>query len=197
MWLELRNLRSRLGIQDVSRDEAESVLFKSAAALRGPVEAVRPFPEPQIARVDDSAQSSSYTPSEAEAGPVGDAAIILKDPGAWERTLADLRATAAVHNLQAVTAREASGVMAQYLDLVRVMLYTGLVMVFLTVLLVLNTAVAVTTLARVREMGTLRTIGAHRELVLAIVALEVALVALVSSAAGAALGVGLLHWPPG
>ena len=62
--------------------------------------------------------------------------------------------------------------------------------IFVVALVIINNAMMMATLQRVREIGTMRAIGAQRGFVLGMVLLETVVLGLVFGAAGALLGSG-------
>jgi ABC-type antimicrobial peptide transport system permease subunit len=77
--------------------------------------------------------------------------------------------------------------------LLRVVLYTAIVIFFAIALVIINNAMVMATLQRVKEIGTMRAIGAQRRFVLTMLLVETATVGLVFGLGGAALG-GLGVW---
>jgi ABC-type antimicrobial peptide transport system permease subunit len=70
----------------------------------------------------------------------------------------------------------------------RVVLYVAVLIIFVVALVIINNALVMATLERVRELGTLRAIGAQRRFILSMLVLESIVVGLVFGALGTALG---------
>jgi ABC-type lipoprotein release transport system permease subunit len=70
----------------------------------------------------------------------------------------------------------------------RVVLYTAVLIIFVVALVIINNALVMATLERVREIGTLRAVGAQRRFVLAMLVLESVVVGLAFGAIGALIG---------
>jgi ABC-type antimicrobial peptide transport system permease subunit len=66
--------------------------------------------------------------------------------------------------------------------------------IFVVALVIINNAVVMATLQRVREIGTLRAIGAQRRFVLAMVLAETVVLGLAFGTVGAGLGSGIVLW---
>jgi hypothetical protein len=67
--------------------------------------------------------------------------------------------------------------------LARLVLYIAILIIFMIALVIINNALVMATLERVREIGTLRAIGAQRRFILAMLVIESLVVGLISSAA--------------
>ncbi len=66
--------------------------------------------------------------------------------------------------------------------------------IFVVALVIINNAVVMATLQRVREIGTLRAIGAQRRFVLGMVLMETVMLGLAFGAVGAVLGALIVSW---
>jgi len=86
----------------------------------------------------------------------------------------------------------ASGLVGQTVSLFRMVLYTAVLIIFAVALVIINNAMVMATLQRVREIGTMRAIGAQRRFVTAMLLVETAAVSLLFGAAGAALGAAVI-----
>ena len=88
--------------------------------------------------------------------------------------------------LKAITWQKAAGLIGQFATLMRVVLYTAVLIIFVVALVIINNALVMATLQRVREIGTLRAVGAQRRFILAMLVLE-----------SVAVGLGLRRrWAP-
>jgi ABC-type antimicrobial peptide transport system permease subunit len=65
---------------------------------------------------------------------------------------------------------------------------------FIIVLVIINNSVMMATMQRVREIGTMRAIGAPRSLVLWMVVVETVVLALVFGVAAVVVGSGIVFW---
>ena len=90
--------------------------------------------------------------------------------------------------VKAVTWLEASGIVGQSMRLLRMVLYLAVLIIFAVALVIINNAMVMATLQRVKEIGTMRAIGAQRRFVLVLVVVEVVTTGLVFGGLGARAG---------
>jgi ABC-type lipoprotein release transport system permease subunit len=137
---------------------------------------------------------ASYDPRNLEEGIVLNAAVLLQDPSRLEETRLAIERAAeqAKLPLKAVTWQQASGLTGQFVTLMRLVLYVAVIIIFVVALVIISNALVMATLERVREIGTLRALGAQRRFVLAMLIVESVLVGLVFGLIGAALGAALI-----
>jgi ABC-type lipoprotein release transport system permease subunit len=192
---EIRRIQAGAGARAVSREEAEAALFGAPEGL---------VSESQAAAIDDARVLSGvasprqtrelfarvYSQDEIDRGVALNAAIILEDPRRMGRTAADVAAAAraAGLDLKVVDWQEASGLVGQSVTLFRIVLYVAVLIVFVVALVIINNAMVMATLQRVKEIGTMRAIGAQRRFVLAMLLVESVTVGILFGAVGAAIG---------
>ncbi len=126
------------------------------------------------------------------------AAVVLRDPARTNESMRDVKAAlAAAHmDMKVVGWQQAAGSLGQFVALARIILFTAVFFIFAVALVVINNAMVMATLQRVKEIGTLRAIGAQKRFVIAMLLLETSAVGLAFGAAGALLGmaaVGLIR----
>jgi ABC-type lipoprotein release transport system permease subunit len=196
---EIEAIQASVGARDLSRDDAEAALFGGGAALEGEAKQARIEEAGLIAR-DRAARPEDlggrvYAQEELERGVVLNAALVLDDPRQLRATLRAVQAAAdeAKLGLKVIDWQAASGLVGQFVTLLRVVLYTAIVIFFAIALVIINNAMVMATLQRVKEIGTMRAIGAQRRFVLTMLLVETATVGLVFGLGGAALG-GLGVW---
>jgi ABC-type lipoprotein release transport system permease subunit len=194
---ENARLKAAMGAADVGRDEAEAVLFGGAA----PVEAAR------AAAIDDrallagvgekriaaeAAAGRVYSQEEIDHGVALNAAVILHDPRKLRQARAALAEAAdrAGLGLKVVDWQEASGLVGEFVFMLRAVLVVALLIFFAVALVIINNAMVMAALQRVKEIGTMRAIGARKGFVTWMLLVEIAAVGLVFGLAGAALGGG-------
>ncbi|OFX19434.1 MAG: hypothetical protein A2V77_04275 [Anaeromyxobacter sp. RBG_16_69_14] len=217
---EIRQLKAAAGARLVSRADAEAELFGSAAGsasgspagraaesdagpaagraeLTATVRAASIDEKQQLDRGNGAARkddlpSRFYSQAEIDGGVAKNCAVILKDPRRIPETIRSIEAAGkrAGLDLKAVSWQQASGMVGQFVMLARVILFTAVLIIFVVALVIINNAMVMATLQRVKEIGTLRAIGAQRRFVLGMVLLETVAVGLVFGAIGAALGAG-------
>ena len=73
-------------------------------------------------------------------------------------------------------------------------LYIAIAIIFVVALVIINNSMLMATLERVREIGTMRAIGAQRGFVLQMLAAETFMLCLVAGGVGIILSVALLGW---
>jgi ABC-type antimicrobial peptide transport system permease subunit len=118
------------------------------------------------------------------------AALVLDRPEELRITLRDVQAASdrAGLGLKVVDWHAASGMVGQFVTTLRIVLYVSVFIFFVVALVIINNAMVMATLQRVKEIGTMRAIGAQRRFVLVMLLVETATVGLVFGLAGAALG---------
>jgi hypothetical protein len=193
---EIARIQERSGARAVSRERAEEELFGSASGLVG---------ETSAAAIDDSAllgpregavaldlSARTYTQEEIDGGVALNAALILEDPHRIRETARDVEAASKAAGLQlkVVDWQEASGLVGRFVTLARLILWVAVLIIFLVALVIINNAMVMATLQRVKEIGTMRAIGAQRRFVLAMLLAETVAVGIVFGLVGAVVGVG-------
>ncbi|HSB19843.1 MAG TPA: FtsX-like permease family protein [Anaeromyxobacteraceae bacterium] len=196
---EVRALRDQVGARQVPRESAEAELFggggpavekqragriDEAALLAG---IARP------ARTQDLA-AQAYSQEEIDRGVALNAALILRDPSRIRATMEDVERASrrAGLGLKVVDWQKASGLVGQSVTMFRIVLYTAVLIIFAVALVIINNAMVMATLQRVREIGTMRAIGAQRRFVTAMLLVETAAVSLLFGVLGAVLGAAAL-----
>jgi ABC-type lipoprotein release transport system permease subunit len=193
---EIRAIKEGVGARDVSRENAEAELFGVAPAAPETGQAVR-IETPAIVgaaqrKADAALFSRIYTQPEIDGGVALNAAVTLHDPARLAQTQRDVQAALARAGMKmkVVDWQKASGMVGQFISLARIVLYTAVLIIFAVALVIINNAMVMATLQRVKEIGTLRAIGAQRRFVLAMLLLETGAVGLAFGAVGALLGAG-------
>jgi ABC-type antimicrobial peptide transport system permease subunit len=88
--------------------------------------------------------------------------------------------------------QKASGLVGQFVTLSRIVLYTAVFIIFAVALVIINNAMVMATLRRVKEIGTLRAIGAQARFVLYMLLVETTTVGLLFGLVGAGLGAAIV-----
>lgn len=211
---ELEALEAKSGVRAISRDEAEAALFGGEGEEVAP-EAVAVTPTAVEAALDPtegfdefagvdmatgakthgaSLADLTYTQAQTDGGVVRNAAIMLK-PGV---AVADgLRAvTLAVEReklgLKVVDWRKASGLIGDFVWVIYVILFTAIFVIFIVALVIINNSMVMATMERVREIGTMRAIGAQRTEILKMFAAEAVVLGTVFGAVGVGLGAAIV-----
>jgi len=215
---EIKQLQQAAGAKDVSRENAEAELFGTQAAADADEQAaVAPTPrkpaprhvqatatpgispgppEPELGGTlsaklrREEARGRVFPAGEVQQGVVLNAAVILKDPRKIPESIAAIEAQAKKDGLpiKAISWQKASGIIGQFIMLARIVLYVAILIIFMIALVIINNALVMATLERVKEIGTLRAIGAQRRFILAMLVIEALVVGLVFGGLGAGVG---------
>jgi ABC-type lipoprotein release transport system permease subunit len=138
----------------------------------------------------EEARSRVFPAGEVERGVVLNAAVILKDPKKIKESIAAIEAQGKEDGLtlKAIDWQAAAGLIGQFVNVIRIVLYVAILIIFLIALVIINNALVMATLERVKEIGTLRAIGAQRRFILAMLVVESIVVGLIFGGLGAGLG---------
>jgi ABC-type lipoprotein release transport system permease subunit len=193
---EAAALKASVGAREVSREEAEAALFGGAAPLEGKTSASTIDERSLLGGVADKrrhaeAQASRvYGQDEIDQGVALNAAILLHDSRRIAQGQAAVQAAsqAAGLGLKVVDWQTASGFVGQFVTVLRLVLVTAVVIFFAVALVIINNAMVMAALQRVKEIGTMRAIGAQRRFVVVMLLVEVSAVGLVFGLLGAGLG---------
>jgi ABC-type lipoprotein release transport system permease subunit len=199
---EASQIRAQMGATELSREEAEATLFggDAAAPLIGTSRAAAIDDKALLAGVGAKRKAAlaqetrAYTQEEIDGGVALNAAILLDDPARLRPSQAAIQAAAdaAGLKLKVIDWEAASGMVGQFVLLLRGILIFALVIFFGVALVIINNAMVMAALARVKEVGTMRAIGAQRRFVVAMLLVEIIAVSVVFGLAGAALGGGVV-----
>ena len=219
---EILALKAAMNAKDVSRENAEAELFGTKPTEAEAVAPTRPIPSARMVptgrtvvaeatpgvhqaesvgaegfgarMVREDLTKRIYDPAQLQSGVVLNAAVILKDPKKISQSIIDIEAAGrkAGLPLKAITWQKASGLIGQFVTMMRAVLYTAVLIIFVVALVIINNALVMATLERVRELGTLRAIGAQRRFILAMLVIEALVVGLIFGAAGAGVGAALV-----
>jgi ABC-type lipoprotein release transport system permease subunit len=206
---EIQALQKEAGAHDVSRENAEAELFGKADVPAAPAPAakaprhVQATTTPGVSAVThdlgeslggklqrEEARSRVFPPGEVEQGVVLNAAVIVKDPKKIKETIAAIEAQGKQDGLtlKAIDWQEAAGLIGKFVNVVRIVLYVSILIIFLIALVIINNALVMATLERVKEIGTLRAIGAQRRFILAMLVVESIVVGVIFGGLGAGVG---------
>lgn len=192
---EIASLKGAVGAKDLAREDAEAALFGGGGPLEGSAEAARIDERsllggPRASRPAGDPAPRVYSQDELDRGVALNAALVLDRPEELRITLRDVQAASdrAGLGLKVVDWHAASGMVGQFVTTLRIVLYVSVFIFFVVALVIINNAMVMATLQRVKEIGTMRAIGAQRRFVLVMLLVETATVGLVFGLAGAALG---------
>jgi ABC-type lipoprotein release transport system permease subunit len=199
---ELADLQKQSGVKAVDRANAEEALFGDdsgntlvAEATPGLINEQDAFAAGGMAELRrDDLTRRVYSQAEIEQGVVLSSAVMLKDPEKLQQTMVELKQAAqdAGLKLRVVSWQQAAGIIGQFVLMAKLVLYFAVFIIFVVALVIINNAMMMATLQRVREVGTMRAIGAQRSFVLGMVLVETLLLGVVFGAGGAAVGSGIM-----
>jgi ABC-type lipoprotein release transport system permease subunit len=199
---EVEEIKAVAGMTDVSREQAEAELFgtkdsdgpanpKAGAPADDAEAALRSLAGRQ--QREDRA-SKPYDSAQLEQGAVLNAAVIVKDPRRIGQTIKDIEAAGVRSKLplRAITWQKASGLVGQFVTMIRAVLYVSVLIIFAVALVIINNALVMATLERMPEIGTLRAVGAQRRFLLGMLLVESLAVGVLFGSLGALLGAGMV-----
>jgi FtsX-like permease family len=196
---EIKRIQQASGVRQIAREDAEAELFGGGAA---------PAAAPAPTGIDEAAELEKggklvredltgrvYTQREIDSGVALNAAVLLKDPRRLDETMRAIGEAGekAGLPLKVLGWRRATGMIGQFIVFARYVLYTAVLIIFVVALVIINNAMVMATLQRVKEIGTLRAIGAQKRYILAMLMIETVAVGLFFGLVGAALGAGIVQ----
>jgi len=118
----------------------------------------------------------------------------VKDPRHIRQTMVDIEAAGrkAGLTLKAIDWQKASGLVGQFVTMIRAVLYISVLIIFAVALVIINNALVMATLERMAEIGTLRAVGAQRRFLLGMLLVEALAVGGLFGGIGSALGAGIV-----
>lgn len=192
---EIRHLKESSGARAIRREDAEAELFGAGEAVVAQGHTGQ-FDEPELGPVERADLSNRvYTREELEQGVALNAAILLEDPSRLPQALQDVEAAMkrAELPIKVVDWQQAAGMVGQFITLLRLVLFAAVFIIFVIAVVIINNAMVMATLQRVKEIGTLRAVGAQRRFVLAMVGLETVVIGLLFGVIGSALGAAVVR----
>jgi ABC-type lipoprotein release transport system permease subunit len=142
----------------------------------------------------EEARGRVFPPDEVEKGVILNAAVILDDPKQMRSTMAAIEAQGKKDGLElkAISWQESAGIIGNFIGFARAVLYIAILIIFTIALVIINNALVMATLERVREIGTLRAIGAQRRFILSMLVVEAVVIGLLFGGLGAAVGAAIV-----
>ena len=142
----------------------------------------------------EEARGRVFPPDEVERGVVLNAAVILDDPKQMRATIPAIEKQGEKDGLKlkAITWQESAGLIGNFINLARGVLSVAIIIIFTVALVIINNALVMATLERVREIGTLRAIGAQRRFILSMLVVEAVVIGLLFGGLGALSGAALV-----
>jgi len=205
---EMQAIEKEAGVRHVDRKDAEAELFGADSEPAPPdtgrdivanatpgLNAVDAQNAPAAAAIHDkTVASAAFSQSELEHGAVLSAAVFLKDPSKLRQTLPQIEKAGsdAGLSLKAVSWQQAAGFIGQMVLLFWAIFVTAAIVIFVVAVVIINNALVMATLERVREIGTLRAIGAQKPFILGMLVVEAVVMGVVFGTLGAAAGAAIV-----
>lgn len=186
---ELDEMRQQVGIKDIAPNDAEAALFGGNTELTIETRS-EPSSNFQAPPLDiKPVIPDTFPPEELQHGLALNAAIRLRNPKLLQQTRQELEHLFQDQGLEArvVDWQSASGIVGQFVKIVRMALVFALLIIFIVGLVIINNSIIASTFHRTREIGTMRAIGAQKNFILGLFLAETAMTGLV----GATIGAGL------
>ena len=201
---EIQALKAAAGLKEIDRGNAEDEMFGAK-----PAQGDQPAAEAKAVTIADAdavlrglagknkrekRENQAYDPAQLGQGVVLNAAVIVKDPRKIGQTMAAIEAagTKAGLTLKAIDWQKASGLVGQFVTMIRAVLYISVLIIFAVALVIINNALVMATLERIGEIGTLRAVGAQRRFLLGMLLVESLAVGGLFGGIGSALGAGIV-----
>ena len=199
---ELSALKANAGAKEIDRDKIEAELFgggeaddtATAAAVGTAVNDAEEVLRGLAGKSKHRLEDQSYDPAQLEQGVIVNAAVIVKDPSRIPQTMRDIEAAGskAGFTLKAIDWQKASGLVGQFVTMIRAVLYVSVLIIFAVALVIINNALVMATLERIAEIGTLRAVGAQRRFLLGMLVVETLAVGALFGGLGSLLGIGII-----
>ncbi len=191
---EIANIRQNMTAKDIDRSSAEDELFGESAVIE-----TDKVPEtPATVSAEDSEAYRGvpdvYDPQSLETGLIINAAVFLKDESRISKTTQELTQSLSSMPVQIVDWQKASGIVGQFVEILRYVLIFGVGIILLVALVIINNSFMVATFERSKEIGTMRAFGAQRSFVGALFVLEAVALSIFASSLGTLLALGVLTW---
>ncbi len=194
---ELAGIRNDVGLADVTRGSAEDQLFGGSAAVVS-AEASRAIASIDLrgARHEAETMSQAFDPSEITNGLALNAAVLLDNQEHLDEVRAQIEKVASDAHVpvKAISWQTASGLVGQFVIVVRLVLLVAIGIIFLVALVIINNSMVMATVERVAEIGTMRAIGAQRGFVMRMFFIETVALGLMASVVGVLLGSAVVMW---
>lgn len=194
---EIDAMRAKAQVEAVARDDAEAALFGGGEALvvedAGDAQ-VREARQIEIQR----ALAATFRPEDVTQGMALHAAVLLKDgaPKQVEAAKGAIQAAldAAGLRVEVLTWQEASGIVGQIVLMIRLVLFVVVSLLSIVALVIINNSMVMATMDRVKEIGTMRAIGAQKQFINQLFLTETLVLALIAGLVGSGLGAALVWW---
>ena len=184
---ELEAMRVQAGIREITAATAEDELFGTERSITVDSSSA-PTSANAVATLDiKPVIPDNFPPDELAKGLALNAAIRLRDPQRLQQTRQEIETLLRDNGLEArvVDWQTASGIVGQFINIVRMALIFALIIIFIVGLVIINNSIIAGTLQRTREIGTMRAIGAQKSFILGLFLAESAITGLLGATLGA------------
>lgn len=190
---ELEDMRAKVGVREVSAENAEDALFGEANDIKieSRSETTSSSASHETLKIQH-AIADTFTAEEQQDGLIINAALILKNPDQLRQTIDDLNKPMEALGVKVMDWQQASGIAGQFVNIVRMALIFAITVIFIVALVIINNSIIVGTLNRIREIGTMRAIGAQKSFVLGLFLAETAITGLVGAICGGIVALFIL-----
>lgn len=192
---ELAEMKEAANVREIAKNDIESVLFdetfadsQSSSGLK-----TRSFADPEI--VAGKRLSEDYKPEELQKGLIINTAIFLRDEAKLFDTQRELESTISkLEPVNVVDWQKASGIVGQFIQIIRYVLLFGVSVILLVALIIINNSMIVATFERTQEIGTMRAFGAQKGFIVGLFMTEAFLLSLIASCIGTFLAWSVTLW---
>ncbi len=190
---ELKNIKSSAGLKEVDHANAENELFgDSGSVIEQQASESNINEELSLLKHRELSEQKilTFTQNDIDHGIAINLAVFLKNFEILNQTQSELTQMFKEKNipLQVTDWNSASGMVGQFITLIRMVLYIAIFVIFLVALIIINNSMVMSTIERTKEIGTMRAIGAHRSFVLTLFLVETIILGIISGTIGSALG---------
>ncbi len=193
---EIQALQKETGAQQVAREDAEAALFGGGAALVAEGESANIDEAAELGTQERAAPRTTYTEEDISGSVVLNAAVMLDDSRFLADSQRSLQGLIEEKGLQlkVMNWQQAAGFLGQLTLVAKMVLYVAVFIIFVVAIVIINNAMMMATMQRVREIGTLRAIGSRKGFILSMILVETAVLGAAFGALGALLGAGIMRW---
>lgn len=191
---EIDELKKEIKGQELSIDHIEDQIFGEGAKIEGQADTKTKKTKAIVdnTMIAKKAVAEYFDPEVLSRGVVINSAIFLKDDKLIKQTQEELEKSLSPLNLQIVDWQKASGLIGQFVEIVRYVLIFGVSIILLVALIIINNSLIVATFERTREIGTLRSFGTPKVFVGALFSTEAFFLSLLASFLGSLVAYLLL-----
>ncbi len=193
---ELAAMRSQIGVKDIAAEDAEAALFGESSSAELEARSLSGTQRSGVAEVISikPTLADQFEAGELSRGLALNAAVTLDDYRQLKSVQKKLEEVFAARGLtvKVVDWQAASGIVGQFVNIVRLVLLFALGVIFVVALVIINNSIIVGTLNRIREIGTMRAIGAQKTFVVGMFLAETAITAMLGAMVGTLCALMLL-----